>query len=258
MTLGVDQTNLDAGNHVSYVEKIERYASTRGLTPCEHLIVQRYLPAGSTVLDLGVGTGRTVPELTRRAGRYVGIDHAPKMVARARELFPGADLRVLSAADLSDFGEASFDVVLFVFNGIDSLSPAARLACIAECARVLRDGGMFLLSRRNPRGIAPTVDPSFVPENQGAMVAARYAIGSAWRDRRSLVKRAFWTGTGRIDEPPFSLYAATRRRVRAEVVPFGFRHVDTVSCAYPKPAVRITTPWYYYAFQREPRLTPLP
>lgn len=45
------------------------------------------LPAGGTVLDLGCGTGASLPYLRRAvgpAGRVVGVDRTPELLARAR------------------------------------------------------------------------------------------------------------------------------------------------------------------------------
>src|SRR5690606_9331623 len=102
---------------------VASYASTIGLTPAERALVDEFVHAGDAVLDLGVGAGRTTPALVERCGRYVGIDVSAAMVDAARRSFPDADLRVGDAADLRDFDDASFDVVVFSYNGIDLLHP---------------------------------------------------------------------------------------------------------------------------------------
>jgi SAM-dependent methyltransferase len=245
----VDLANRVAANHEWYVEKMERYAA-RGLTPSEQHLFETYVAAGDAVLDMGVGTGRTVPALVERAGRYVGIDYAERMIVRARELFPGVDLRVLSAADLSTFADASFDVVLFIANGLDSMSPEARAACLSETARVLRPGGTLLISRHNVRGVAPLFDPSFVPTPRPWRNDVREGLVNLLRNRAVLRMRAFWTGEGRVSETPFVLDMASRRRVVAGVQPYGYIHLETLPCTYPRREVSLTTAWYFYAFRR--------
>jgi SAM-dependent methyltransferase len=247
----MDVANLDACNVPEYVKAMEDYASARGLTPAEQTLLQRHVPMGSDVLDMGVGTGRTVPGLLRRARHYVGIDYAPMMIERGRELFPDVDLRVASAADLSDFPDASFDVVLFIANGLDSMSPELHAACLRESHRVLRPGGSFLISRHNARGVASSIDPSMVPEGRQRLLSAlRTSAATAWRKRRIVATRAFWSGSGQIDDPPFVFRVASRRATIADVVPYGFEHVETVSCTYPRRSVSLTTAWYFFAFRR--------
>jgi ubiquinone/menaquinone biosynthesis C-methylase UbiE len=247
----MDAANLDACNVPEYVKAMEDYASARGLTPAERALFARHIPMGSDVLDMGVGTGRTVPGLLERSRRYVGIDYAPMMIERGRELFPGVDLRVASAADLGDFADASFDAVLFIANGLDSMSPELHAACLRESARVLRPGGSFLISRHNARGVASSIDPSMVPEGRQRLRAALLtSAATAWRKRRIIASRAFWRGAGRIDDPPFVFRVASRRATIADVVRYGFEHVETLSCTYPRRSVSLTSAWYFYAFRR--------
>jgi ubiquinone/menaquinone biosynthesis C-methylase UbiE len=68
---------------------------------------------GKHVLDLGVGAGRTSPFLARRAQRYVGLDYSHRLVSVARKRFPSLDIRHGDARDLTQFGQHSFDFVLF-------------------------------------------------------------------------------------------------------------------------------------------------
>jgi SAM-dependent methyltransferase len=247
----MDVANLDACNVPAYVKAMEDYASVRGLTPAEQTLLERHVPMGSDVLDMGVGTGRTVPGLRRRSRRYVGIDYAPMMIQRAHELFPDVDLRVASAADLSEFPDASFDVVLFIANGLDSMSPQLHAACLRESARVLRADGAFLISRHNARGVASSIDPSMVPEGRlGLRRRLRTSAATAWRKRRIVGSRAFWAGAGAIDDPPFVFRVASRRATIADVSQYGFEHVETFSCTYPRRSTSLTTAWYFYAFRR--------
>src|SRR6267142_1420938 len=99
-------------------ETVDIYAKLEGLTPCERYLFEKHIPKGANVLDLGVGAGRTTAILSDRAGSYVGLDFAPEMIRACRERFPGLDLRVQDAADLSAFPDASFDAAVFSFNGL--------------------------------------------------------------------------------------------------------------------------------------------
>src|SRR5204863_8773607 len=103
--------------------------------------------------------------LSRLASRYVGVDLSESMLARCREKFPDLTFTHLDATDLSPFPAASFDVVVFSFNGIDTIpTREGRRRCFAECARVLRPGGAFLFSVHNARYVffSPVLDvPGF-------------------------------------------------------------------------------------------------
>lgn len=106
------------------------------------------LPEAS-LLDLGIGTGRTTLNLAPRVSKYVGLDYSAAMVDRARARCPGLDLRVGDARDLTTFDDAYFDVVLFSFNGLDYVDHAGRQQVLAEVRRVLKAGGIFLFSSHN-------------------------------------------------------------------------------------------------------------
>lgn len=211
----------------------------------EAQLFAEHLRDGMDVLDLGVGAGRTTPHLRRLGGRYVGIDVEPAMVAACRERFPDADVRVGDAADLSAFADASFDAVVFSFNGLDYV--ARRAACLAECHRVLRRGGVLLLSRHNPRAVLAVPARSRAP-----LWVLRRAV-------RLVPTRAFWRGSGTVVEPPAGFNSpllrrpsgtplptamATPRRVHEELRTHGFEVATTT------PTRSLTTSSHHYTAHR--------
>lgn len=104
---------------------------------------------GASLLDIGIGAGRTTRFLLPLVGHYIGVDYSPEMVKEAKAHFPQAQLEVRDARDLSAYSNAQFDVVLFSFNGIDCLSHEGRLLTISEIHRVLKPGGLFAFSSHN-------------------------------------------------------------------------------------------------------------
>lgn len=88
------------------------------------------------VLDLGCGTGRSLP-LFRSKARVVGADPALDMLLRARRRVPGALLVVARAEELP-FADRAFDVVVsaLVFCSVDD--PGRGLS---EVGRVLAPDG---------------------------------------------------------------------------------------------------------------------
>ena len=104
------------------------------------------------ILDLGVGAGRTVPLLLSISRDYVGIDYTPELVRACRDAHPGVRILQGDARDLSGFADASFQLVVFSFNGIDAVAPADRMQVLREAHRVLRVGGVLLFSTHNRNG----------------------------------------------------------------------------------------------------------
>jgi len=250
------------------------YAAMRFISPCEKLLFDKYIPAGSAILDLGVGGGRTTAYLAPLASRYVGVDYAEEMIRVCRGKFPDLEFRQADASDLSCFKGAEFDVVLMAFNGINSLSAEGRGRCFDECFHVLKPGGVLIFSSHNVRAVL--VAPSWSRERvrelaekvsfgmrafrspmttllSGAAATravAKASLASLRRCRR-MATRAFWRGEGYMFDPThggFFQHYSIPRFVIAEVTQHGFAHRETESSEYPAVRGNLYTRWYYYAF----------
>jgi SAM-dependent methyltransferase len=130
------------------------YARASTLTEAEAVILRQYRNKfidNHRVLDLGVGTGRTVPSFAPTAAHYVGIDYSHGMIALCKANFPRYRIEHGDARDLSRFANDSFDCVLFSYNGLDFVDHSDRLMILDEVARVLAPGGIFVFSSHNLR-----------------------------------------------------------------------------------------------------------
>ncbi len=141
-----------ASNHLAYgsPEAVAFYAAYSEIPTPEQALFTSYADhLSGRVLDLGVGGGRTTAVLAPTAAHYVGIDYVPALIDAARQRCLGVDLRVGDARDLSDFGDESFDAVVFSFNGMDYVPHEDRAQVLREVRRVLAPGGVFVFSTHN-------------------------------------------------------------------------------------------------------------
>jgi SAM-dependent methyltransferase len=155
MTRVINQRDASARNRTFYEQPENRleYHSGGGLDAAESALVRQFVPEGSAVLDLACGNGRVAFALAARGDRVQGLDISPSMIeeARAAATAAGVDatFRIGDAVSLP-YGESEFDAVVFSCNGIGHLTREGKVACLLELRRVLRPGGVALLSLRTP------------------------------------------------------------------------------------------------------------
>jgi phosphatidylethanolamine/phosphatidyl-N-methylethanolamine N-methyltransferase len=165
---------------------------------------------GGRVLEVGVGTGISLPDYGRTTRLY-GVDISEPMLRKARErvtelkLTNVEGLSVMDAADLS-FPDGSFDVVVAQYVITTVPEPEAALD---EFARVLRPGGEIVLMSRvgAEDGLRRTLERWFSP------VACRLG----WRSEFAWQRYARWaeaTPGMRLVErramPPFGHFCLIR------------------------------------------------
>jgi SAM-dependent methyltransferase len=226
------------------------YARAQELTVAERLLFDRHVPAGARVLDLGCGTGRTTPRLAAASSWYLGIDHAPGMVAAARRRHPTAHFEVGDAAELTGVADASVDVVVFAYNGIDYLADGDRARCLDEVRRVLVPGGTYVFSSHNPRALVAGPAAGSLPRR----LAIR-AVATLRRTARLVRSPAFRTGEGWTLDPArggLHTHQATPARVERELAAHGLRVVERLGGDLPLAPRTWRTPWWYYAARAEP------
>jgi SAM-dependent methyltransferase len=104
--------------------------------------------AGGSVLDAGMGPGQMCRDLADRGWTVSGLDVSPGMVAHARAKVPEAAERIV-VGDLRElpFPDGGFDAV--VSSGVLDYVPD-RAAAVRELARVLRPGGLAVMTMPNP------------------------------------------------------------------------------------------------------------
>ena len=136
---GYDRWAASYGENMNPVQVLEAEALTR-LLPDLH---------GQTVLDLGCGKGRVSRfALERGAVSTTGVDISEAMLKAAATAVPMASARWIKAGvQRLPFEAAAFDVVVcaLTMGHVKDLETA-----LGEIARVLRPGGVLLLSDFHP------------------------------------------------------------------------------------------------------------
>jgi len=187
---------------VAHVYDASRGGLDRGVYVADQL--RAFLPGGTRLLELGVGTGAVAMALMEAGYDVVGVDISAPMLASARPRLPG---RVgLADAAALPFVDGVFDAVYAVWVMYHLVDPRKALA---EAARVLRPGGRLLaldrsridggvdiwgelareverrLGRKPPALSSGYEDLAQVAESQGLRKVGIMAV-SPWRDRRTL------------------------------------------------------------------------
>ncbi|KPI27946.1 Methyltransferase type 11 [Actinobacteria bacterium OV320] len=133
---------------LDYDEEAERYDAWRGGEPRAAAAAEGVLglvPARArSLLDVACGTGIVTRRLAagRPGLRVTGLDRAPAMVGHAAARLPGAV--VLADGRRLPFRDGEFDAVssVWLLHLVEDATDARRI--VAECARVLRPGGVYV------------------------------------------------------------------------------------------------------------------
>ena len=108
-------------------------------------------PTPAKVLDIATGTGNLALPLAERGYEVTGVDIAPNLLEQARER-AAAGLTIQfdeGDAEALPYPDASFDVVGTMFGAM--FAPRPELVA-AECARVLKPGGLLAMANWTPGG----------------------------------------------------------------------------------------------------------
>ena len=144
---------VDSVNKSAYAadDVVDWYDDLDFILKPEAVILEQISPVirGQSILDIGIGAGRTTKFLLEISSNYTGIDYTPRSAELAQEKFPAARILCADARDLRVFDDGAFDFVLFSFNAIDYMIHEDRMTVLKEIHRVLTPNGRFMFSSHN-------------------------------------------------------------------------------------------------------------
>jgi 2-polyprenyl-3-methyl-5-hydroxy-6-metoxy-1,4-benzoquinol methylase len=183
----VGQGGTGPGPHTPDGSAIELYE----VTPVhgEDELINAAIEPGSTILELGCGTGRITRPLLALGHTVVAVDESPDMVARVTD----TETICSTIGDLRL--ERRFDVVLMMSYLINVADDEERLRLLRTCAYHVRPGGSVVLQQQLPgmlRGpaVRESEDQRFVisdveelPGNRQAATLTHTIDGKSWSQR---------------------------------------------------------------------------
>jgi len=243
-------------DHYDQPKAVRQYNQDAGLQKPEAEILALLRPELKTmsVLDIGVGTGRTSVYFATAAREYRGFDFSPAMVRASRErvgdlvsserFFEGDARQMISLAD------HCFDLVLMSFNALDCVNKLDRHLVLMEVRRVAKKGAWFCFSSHNLQSLSMRG-----PGGAGAFLRriARYLLlsganpelGSMIRKNTAMIKDV----SGNYQLP---LYYITPEAQVDQLMKSGFRDVRIFSLSSGKEVkgaenwARMHEGWVYY------------
>lgn len=229
---------------------VSHYQNVRGLLPPETYLFGRYVRAGMEVLDIGVGGGRTSAYLATGAKRYLGVDYSAEMVAAAQRRYPALSFAQGDATDLIGITDASFDVAIFSFNGLDCIpSDEGRIRALAEMRRVTRAKGVVIVSSHNARHLLIHPMLTGVPLHKKAWRIARAVAKSVPLATRNLRGGLYRRGHGFTTDPVHGghyMHASTPESMANDAAAAGLRIVEHVGATYPRRLPEVLNSWETY------------
>jgi SAM-dependent methyltransferase len=190
---------------LDYDVEAERYDATRGGVPragsAARAVLALVPDRARTLLDVGCGTGLVTERLTRPGLRVIGVDSSTEM-ARMASARVGPAL-VLGDSRRLPFADASLDAVSAVW--LLHLLPDAP-AVVAECARVLRPGGVFVTTVDK--------DAGHDMDNDVSALLAPFRVGKAYDATQRVLAVAVEHGLRRAGEARFTGHGQGRSPAR--------------------------------------------
>jgi ubiquinone/menaquinone biosynthesis C-methylase UbiE len=127
-----------------------RRNAEKGLWVGEKVLIEKYFQLGSSILDIGCGTGRTTIPLFEMGYKITGIDITPEMIEDAKAIAKKKNLGIeykVGDASKFDYAKNFFDNAIFSNNGWSQIpGREKRQEALSEIFRVLKSGGYLIFT----------------------------------------------------------------------------------------------------------------
>lgn len=200
------------------------------------------LAPGSRILDLASGPGLYTLALAGLGHRCVGVDISPASIEYARERAAEKGLAVEYVhEDIRRYLAAEpFDCVMLIFGEFNVFSESDARVILANCAAMLRPGGLFILEGHTfesirESGRAPASWWSCGPDD--GILSARPHLclqENYWNDAGATTTTRYFTldaATGGVEMYCSSLSAYTLERFEELLAEAGFHRPEVLSPA---------------------------
>jgi ubiquinone/menaquinone biosynthesis C-methylase UbiE len=226
------EINKEAYQTDDAVEKYSHY----GLYPNERYLFEKYFPRDQFILDLACGAGRTTLRLTELGYHTKGVDLSEKLIAIAKRRFPNIAFEVGNYCDIHE-KDHSVDNILISHNGLDYAHPESqRVKAIGECARVIRRGGMLIISSHNIKSLHAS--PYFFKERK------------MWMLKNTL--HAFKEKGYIMDLGMYTFYCSPKYCIK-QMADHGFKLREVVGFrqSHSDVFIKYVSPYNHYVFQKQ-------
>jgi len=112
-------------------------------------IIRNYV-SGNRALDFGCGAGRSTRFVQGLGFEIAGMDIAEEMIAKAHQIDPAGDYRLVPGDDFSSLEPAAYDLItsLFTFDNISGFD--LKLRIFRDLAALLRPSGKLINVASSP------------------------------------------------------------------------------------------------------------
>lgn len=254
-----DTAELEKANRTVFARKdvVRWYATRESLQGAEAVVLRELAPSlkGRSMLDVGVGGGRTTVHFAPKVKSYLGVDYAREMVDACKARFADRPEWRFELADARKlpYPDQHFDFVLFSHCGLDYVSHEDRRAIFDEMRRVLTPDGIFCFSTHNLQRARVLLEGE---DDEGALQRLFKGLGRSRLRRMNPPLRELETQQHAILNDGAFRSGARTYHVRpaaqvAELSARGFPNVRVMSAQTgltlsDTESARTVEPWLYY------------